>query len=128
MYFTLKPLCILFGRKENGLEADTICKVFSHLNICFHYHIFIILHIEYEHSYLTLSSCINVKYTQLLESFVKLFNLPVTSTGTTKFCLVWIKLPIYAMNVSRTTALTRKLKPPEAPFISTDDPRFLWLK
>ena len=59
-----------FWGKENGLEADTICKVFSHLNICFHYHIFIILHIEYEHSYLTLSSCISVKYTQVLESFV----------------------------------------------------------
>ena len=59
-----------FWGKENGLEADTIRKVFSHLNICFHCHIFIILHIEYEHSYLTLSSCISVKYTQVLETFV----------------------------------------------------------
>ena len=32
------------------------------------------------------------------------------------------------MNVSSTTALTRELKPLEAPFLSTDDPRFLWLK
>ena len=35
---------------------------------------------------------------------------------------------IYAVNVSRTTALTRELKPFEAPFLSNDDPRFLWLK
>ena len=32
------------------------------------------------------------------------------------------------MNVSSTTALTRELKPPEGPFLPTDDPRFLWLK
>ena len=32
------------------------------------------------------------------------------------------------MNVSSTTALTRELKPLEAPFLSTDNPRFLWLK
>ena len=32
------------------------------------------------------------------------------------------------MNVSSTTALTRELNPLEAPFLSTDDPRFLWLK
>ena len=32
------------------------------------------------------------------------------------------------MNVSNTTALTRELKPLEAPFFPTDDPRFLWLK
>ena len=32
------------------------------------------------------------------------------------------------MNVSSTTVLTRKLKPPEALFLTTDDPRFLWLK
>ena len=32
------------------------------------------------------------------------------------------------MNVSSTTALTRDLKPLEAPFLPTDDPRFMWLK
>ena len=32
------------------------------------------------------------------------------------------------MNLSSTTALTRELNPLEAPFLQTDDPRFLWLK
>ena len=32
------------------------------------------------------------------------------------------------MNVNNTTALTRELKPPEAPFLPTDDPQILWLK
>ena len=32
------------------------------------------------------------------------------------------------MNVSSTTALTREMKPLKAPFLSTNDPRFLWLK
>ena len=32
------------------------------------------------------------------------------------------------MNVRSTTALTRELKPLEAPLLPTDDPRFLWLK
>ena len=32
------------------------------------------------------------------------------------------------MNVSSTSALTRELNPLEAPFLPTDDPRFLWLK
>ena len=32
------------------------------------------------------------------------------------------------MNVSSTTALARGVKPLEALFLSTDDPRFLWLK
>ena len=32
------------------------------------------------------------------------------------------------MNVSSTTDLTRELKPLDAPFLPTDDPRFLWLK
>ena len=32
------------------------------------------------------------------------------------------------MNVSSITDLTRELKPLEAPFLPTDDPRFLWLK
>ena len=31
------------------------------------------------------------------------------------------------MNVSSTTALTRELRPLEAPFLSTDDPGFLSL-
>ena len=32
------------------------------------------------------------------------------------------------MNISSKTDLTRKLKPLEAPFLPTDDHRFLWLK
>ena len=32
------------------------------------------------------------------------------------------------MNVSSRTDLTRELNPLEAPFLPTDDPRFLWLK
>ena len=32
------------------------------------------------------------------------------------------------MNVSSTTALTRELKPLEVPFLSTGNPRLLWLK
>ena len=32
------------------------------------------------------------------------------------------------MNVSSTTALTREMKQLEAPFLSTGDPQFLWLK
>ena len=32
------------------------------------------------------------------------------------------------MSVSSTTALTRELKPFGAPFLSTDDPQFSWLK
>ena len=32
------------------------------------------------------------------------------------------------MNVSSTTALTHELEPLEAPFLPTDDPRFLWTK
>ena len=32
------------------------------------------------------------------------------------------------MNVSSITALTGELNPLEAPFLPTDDPRFLWLK
>ena len=44
------------------------------------------------------------------------------------FVLLWINVLIYAMNVNSTTALTRELKPLEAPFLSTSDPGFLWLK
>ena len=32
------------------------------------------------------------------------------------------------MNVSSTIALTRELKQLEVPFLSTDDPWFLWVK
>ena len=32
------------------------------------------------------------------------------------------------MNVSSPTDLERELKSLEAPFLATDDPRFLWLK
>ena len=32
------------------------------------------------------------------------------------------------MNFSNRTVLTSELKPLEPPFLSTDNPRFLWLK
>ena len=35
---------------------------------------------------------------------------------------------IHVMSVRSTTVLTRELNPLEAPFLPTDDPRFLWLK
>ena len=38
------------------------------------------------------------------------------------------KLSICAMNVSSIAASTHELKPFEAPFLSTDDPWFSWLK
>ena len=45
------------------------------------------------------------------------------------FCLNMDKyMSMYAMNVIITTALTRELKPFEAPFLSADEPWFSWLK
>ena len=41
---------------------------------------------------------------------------------------LWIRFWIYAMSLSSTKALTCELKPFEAPFFSTDDPRISWLK
>ena len=35
---------------------------------------------------------------------------------------------IHAMSASSRTALTRELKPFEAPLLSTNDPQFLWPK
>ena len=35
---------------------------------------------------------------------------------------------IYVVNVSSRRALTHEFKSFEVPFLSTDDPRFLWLK
>ena len=35
---------------------------------------------------------------------------------------------IYVVNVSSRRALTYEFKSFEVPFLSTDDPRFLWLK
>ena len=35
---------------------------------------------------------------------------------------------MYTMNDCSTTALMHELKPFEAPFLSTDDPQFLWWK
>ena len=38
------------------------------------------------------------------------------------------KFSIYVINVSSTTVLICELKPLEAPFLPTGDPRCLWLK
>ena len=43
--FHSKTLLYYLWGYENGLKSDKTCKLFSHLNICVHYHIFIRLHI-----------------------------------------------------------------------------------
>ena len=43
--FHSKTLLYSFWGQENGLKAGKICKLFSHLNICVHLHIFIRLQI-----------------------------------------------------------------------------------
>ena len=64
--FHSKTLLYSFLRKENDIKAEKVCKFFSHLNICLHYHIFIGLQIEYEHTHHTPGNCSSVKCTQLL--------------------------------------------------------------
>ena len=51
--FHSKTILYSFWGKENGLQAEKSCKMFSHLNICLHNHIFIRLQIAYEHIHLT---------------------------------------------------------------------------
>ena len=51
--FHSKTVLLSFWGKENGLQAEKSCKMFSHLNICLHNHIFIRLQIAYEHIHLT---------------------------------------------------------------------------
>ena len=58
-----KNLLHYLRERENCPEANKLYKLFSHLNICLHYHIFIRLHITYEHVHLTPSSCSSVNYT-----------------------------------------------------------------
>ena len=67
--FHSKTLLYSFWGRQNGLKTDKICKLFSHLNICLHYNIFIRLQIAYEHIHLTPGSCTSVKCTQLLVKF-----------------------------------------------------------
>ena len=55
-------------------------------------------------------------------------NLPTSSTGAATFCQLTVRFPIHVMNVSSTTGLARELKPLDAPFLPTDDPRILWLR
>ena len=43
--FHSKTLLYSFWAEENGFKADKICKLFSHLNMCLHYHIFLRLYI-----------------------------------------------------------------------------------
>ena len=64
--FHSKTLLYSFWGRENGLKANKICKLFSHLNICLHYHVFIRLQIAYEHINFIPASCASVKCTQLL--------------------------------------------------------------
>ena len=52
---------------------------------------------------------------------------PADAAGTAKFCLIFDKF-FDIRNVSSTTASSCKSKPINAPFSSTDDPRFSWLK
>ena len=54
--FLSKTLLFYFWGRESGIKADKLCKIFSHLNICLHNHVFICLHIVYEHIHLTPSS------------------------------------------------------------------------
>ena len=56
-----------------------------------------------------------------------LHNLPIpaSSTATTTFCLIMDKLFDICHECQQHNS---ELKPLEAPFLSTDDPRFLWLK
>ena len=56
-----------------------------------------------------------------LQSFVQLFN---TSRLNWNSHILSKLFSIYAINVSGTAALTRELNPFQAPFLSTDDPRF----
>ena len=67
--YHFKTLLHSFWRRKNGLKTDKICKLFSHLNICLHYNIFIRLQIAYERTHLTLGSCTSVKCIQLLVKF-----------------------------------------------------------
>ena len=52
---------------------------------------------------------------------------PADAAGTAEFCLVFDKC-FDIMNVSSTTASSREFKSFKAPFSSTDDPGFSWLK
>ena len=54
--FHSKTLLYSFWGRENGLKGERTCKIFSNLNICLHVHIFICLHIAYEHINLTLGT------------------------------------------------------------------------
>ena len=83
--------------------------------------------ITYEHVYLTPYSVMNVRLAaQVLSATVSrvLSNYgPADAAGTAEFCLMFDKF-FNIMNVSSTTASSRELKPFNAPFSSTDDPRF----
>ena len=82
--------------------------------------------ITYEHVYLTPYSVINVRLAAQVLSTVSnvLSNCgPADAAGTAEFCLIFDNF-FDIMNVSSTTALSRELKPFNAPFSSTDDPGF----
>ena len=72
--FHPKTLLDSFWGRENGLKADKICKLISHLNICLHYHIFIRLQIAYEHTNFTAASCTSVKSKKLLVKFCLIYQ------------------------------------------------------
>ena len=87
--------------------------------------------ITYEHVYLTPYYVMNVRLAaQVLSTTVSkvMSNYrPADAAGTAEFCLIFDKF-FDIINVSSTTALSRELKPFNAPFSSIDDPRFSWLK
>ena len=80
---------------------------------------------------LTLSACnLILVVSQVLSTTVRkvLSNYgPTDATGTAEFCLMFDKC-FDIMNVSSITSSSRQLKPFNAPFSSTDDPQFPWLK
>ena len=87
--------------------------------------------ITYERVYLTPYSVMNVRLAaQVLSTTVsKVLSSygPANAAGTAEFCLMFHKF-FDIMNVSSTTASSRESKPFNAPFSSTDDPWFSWLK
>ena len=55
IYNHSKTLLYSFREREKGPKVNKICKLFSDLNICLHYHIFIHLQIAHEHIHLCIT-------------------------------------------------------------------------
>ena len=89
------------------------------------YHLWTSIYIIWLHIVYEISSYTRYIILHHVKCWVQLFVLsnywPADSTGTATFYQPMIVS-------SSTTALTCELKPFDAPFLSTDDPRFSWLK